>query len=66
MLIAERFTRVFTGNDAADLLFDALAGDVLSVTAFEPALKEKFQLEQSLRRMHILIAVARLTVDSCM
>ena len=47
MLIAERFARIFAGNDAADFLFNALAGDILPVSASQAALEKKLKLEQS-------------------
>lgn len=55
MLIAVWPARIFGGDDAADLLFDAFAGDIFAVASFKTALKKVFELEQPLRRMNIFI-----------
>jgi hypothetical protein len=55
MLIAERFARVLGGDDAANLFLYAFARHVLAVVPFEPALEKELELEQPLRRMHVLI-----------
>ena len=67
MLIAVRFARIFRGDDTADFLFDAFARHIFAVAAVQSTLEKELELEKaSAACATYLLAVARLTVDSCM
>src|SRR5688572_1696879 len=55
MLIAEGLARIFAADDAADFLFNALAGDIFPVSASQAALEKKLKLEQSLGGVNVFI-----------
>src|SRR5438128_1245908 len=54
-LIRQRIILAFAGNQGADLFFDRLSTYVLSIRSFNARGEEELELENSLRRMRILI-----------
>src|SRR4029453_14222066 len=53
--VAQRLARILVLDDLADSLFDGDRRDALAERAADPAVEKVFQLEDALRRVHVLV-----------